>query len=96
MHEIAEKIGRPAALEQAAEECAELSQACLKLSRKLRGENSTPVDMMSLLDSICEEIADVQVCIEVIKSSGLINTKYIDKNRELKTERWKKRLNING
>lgn len=95
MHEIVEKIGVPAVLEQAAEECAELNQACLKLSRKLRGENPTPVDMMTLLDQVCEEIADVEVCIEAIKSSGLFNTKYIDKNYKEKSERWKKRLNIN-
>jgi hypothetical protein len=40
---IVGKIGLPATLEQLAEECAELSQAALKLARLHRGENPTPV-----------------------------------------------------
>lgn len=39
---IIETIGEPALLEQLAEECSKLSQAALKLARKLRGENPTP------------------------------------------------------
>ena len=37
-----EQIGLPAMLEQMAEETAELTQALLKYSRKLRNENPTP------------------------------------------------------
>ena len=42
-----EKIGKPAMLEQLAEEAAELSQAALKLARVIRNENPTPVTAMS-------------------------------------------------
>ena len=41
--EILEHVGEAAVLEQTAEECAELAHACLKMARKLRGENPTPV-----------------------------------------------------
>ena len=38
---ILECIGPAAMLEQMAEEAAELSKACLKLARVIRGENPT-------------------------------------------------------
>lgn len=41
--QVIEAIGLPAVLEQCAEELAELTQASLKMARKLRGENPTPV-----------------------------------------------------
>lgn len=34
---IIDKIGTPAMLEQCAEECAELGQACLKLGKETQG-----------------------------------------------------------
>ena len=36
MKTIIERIGKPALLEQTAEECAELAHACLKEARRLR------------------------------------------------------------
>lgn len=39
---IVDYIGKAALLEQTAEEASELSQACLKMARKIRGENPTP------------------------------------------------------
>lgn len=92
MQEIINKIGVPALLEQTAEECAELNQACLKLSRKFRGENPTPVDMLTLVDNVCEEIADVQLCIDAIMESGIVNTNRVDAVYKRKYERWKNRL----
>ena len=38
--QVIEAIGLPAVLEQCAEELAELTQAALKMARKLRGEKS--------------------------------------------------------
>jgi NTP pyrophosphatase (non-canonical NTP hydrolase) len=67
MKTILDIIGAPAALEQCAEECSELAQACLKLARKLRGENPTPKDESVLYASLEEEIADVYLCLEIIK-----------------------------
>lgn len=42
-NDIVLKLPKAALLEQAAEEAAELAQACLKLARVYRGENPTPV-----------------------------------------------------
>ena len=67
MKTILDIIGAPAALEQCAEECSELAQACLKLARKLRGENPTPKDESALYAALEEEIADVYLCLEVVK-----------------------------
>ena len=36
MKTIVDRIGKPAMLEQTAEECAELAHACLKEARRLR------------------------------------------------------------
>lgn len=61
---LREEIGYPAMLEQTAEECTELAQACLKLSRVLRNENPTPKPRREIFDNIYEEVADVQICVE--------------------------------
>jgi len=37
MKSIVDRIGKPALLEQTAEECTELAHACLKEARRLRG-----------------------------------------------------------
>ena len=63
---IVEEIGLPACLESLAEECSELSQAALKLSRKLRDENPTPCTWDSCIDSLKEEIQDVLNVLHVI------------------------------
>ena len=59
---IVEYIGEAALLEQTAEEASELSQACLKMARKIRGENPTPKDTNDILENLNEEIADVILC----------------------------------
>ena len=95
MDKIVNEIGVSALLEQTAEECAELGQACLKASRKFRGENPTPTNVMTILENVCEEMADVLLCIEVVKDSGIINPQIVDQYYNAKLERWKQRLNIN-
>ena len=61
---LIEKIGKPAMLEQTAEECVELAHACLKLARYYRDENKVyGKTEEELLDNIAEEIADVNICI---------------------------------
>lgn len=59
---IIERIGKPAALEQLAEEATELAQAALKYARKLRGENYTPKTIDELTANLVEEYTDVIVC----------------------------------
>lgn len=48
---------------QLSEECAELSQAALKLRRAITGNNPTPVCAEDAEDAMQEEIADVLLCI---------------------------------
>ena len=57
-----EKIGKPAMLEQLAEEAAELSQAALKLARGIRNENPTPVTQGEAQKRLIEEWTDVYQC----------------------------------
>ena len=57
-----EKIGKPAMLEQMAEEAAELSQAALKLVRVIRNENPTPVTQGEAQKCLIEEWTDVYQC----------------------------------
>lgn len=70
MTTITEKIGTPALLEQTAEECCELAQACLKMARKLRDENPTPKSIEDIQDGLIEEIADVQLCLELLETEA--------------------------
>lgn len=71
---ISDYIGLPAMLEQTAEECAELSFACLKLARLLRGENKVHGRTEEeLVYALTEECADTFICID-----ELIHIKAID------------------
>lgn len=85
-------IPNPALYEQLAEECVELSQACLKKARKIRGENYTPRTEREIDNQIIEEISDVILCIETIPLYGdneIVNRKlnrWIERN-ESKNEK---------
>lgn len=89
---VIDKIGIPALLEQTAEECTELAQACLKLARKMRGNNPTPKDGPELIENLKEEVADVVVCIELLADDGIIDISNIIDISEAKEKRWMKRL----
>ena len=72
--DLVNAIGVPAMLEQTAEEASELAQACLKLARYYRGENKVHGKNKSeLKDNLAEEIADVNLCIQIITSILSIN-----------------------
>ena len=90
--EIIKEIGMPAMLEQCAEECAELSHACLKLSRHIRYENPTPVDLDTAQANLIEEIADVYLCIHEIATHYKGGVGLVLDIREKKLKRWEKRL----
>lgn len=64
---LIEKIGKAAMLEQAAEECAELAQACLKAARYLRGENPTTKPADEIYKNLTEEMADVIICLDELE-----------------------------
>ena len=88
---LIEQIGMTEMLNQTAEEASELSQACLKLSRKIRGINYTPKTKQELIDNLYEEIADVEICIEELKSE--ISKEEIEKWKEIKRSKVKARIN---
>lgn len=90
---IVDKIGVPALLEQTAEECCELAQACLKMARKLRDENPTPKSVDDIRDDLVEEMADVQLCLMELMNTTDITTEQEVINLEArKFRRWLKRL----
>lgn len=89
---IIDKIGIPALLEQTAEECTELAQACLKLARKIRGNNPTPKDVPELIENLEEEGADVVICIESLADDGIIDIDNVNDISEAKEKRWMKRI----
>ena len=87
-----ETIGRPAMLEQLAEECSELAQAALKTARFLRGENPTDRTKMQCLQSLTEEMADVKVCMERLEGSDLCDSERIRRTMEQKKARAERRV----
>lgn len=84
---IRDIIGRPAAVEQMAEEATELAQAALKYARTLRKENPTPVTMEEAWERVKEEFADLLVCADVVGLQPDVKTMYE------KRTRWVDRLN---
>lgn len=87
---IKSKIGKPAVLEQLAEECCELAQISLKRARILRGENPTPKTITETDANFLEEIADVLTCISVIADELDMNK--VRNVQKKKLNRWKKRI----
>ena len=81
-----EKIGRPAMLEQLAEEASELAQACLKLARKERGENPTPKSKAECERELIEEFTDVIQCARELKIE--IDEEQIEEKAERFKVRW--------
>lgn len=73
--------------EQLAEECVELAHACLKKSRKLRDENSTPLSDKKIDIAIVEEFTDVMVACDMLPHVHVDNKLYHDK-----VVRWSERL----
>ena len=87
-------IGDAAMLEQTAEECSELSKACLKMARLIRGENKVYKTKQELYDNLVEEAADVKICLDELIEGLLIfrndfDNKVVDKQLR-KTERLRK------
>ena len=88
---IARKIGEDGLLVQTAKECAELSKEVLKLARILRGDNPTPKSKAWVLQDVIEEIADVSLCIDILKET-LGCYKSVDEIKEEKCNRWIERI----
>ena len=93
MKPLVDYIGKPALLEQTAEECLELAFACLKLARYMRGENKVHGRTMSeMVDSIHEEIADVGITIDELVNAGMVHSDTVWTIEEMKRKRMAKRF----
>ena len=77
---------------QCAEEGSELSKACIKLARKIRDKNPTPLTEREILNNITEEVADVMLCIDILLYSGVIDTDEVAKIMIDKEKRWLNRI----
>lgn len=90
------KLSKAAILENCAEECAELNHACLKMARKIRGENPTPKTIEEIKENLIEELADVALTMSAVISALDLNMSEIENLVGYKTTRWKHRLEKAG
>lgn len=66
IREINKRVPVAAMYEQFAEECAELTQAALKMARHLRGENPTPMTEEQIKHNLIEEASDVHLVSQIL------------------------------
>ena len=90
--DVYRKIGTPALLELAAEEATELAHACLKMARKLRDENPTPMDEKDIKDKVAEEVADVYLCVDSVLYALNISARQVLDIEAEKKKRWRERM----
>lgn len=96
-HNLTKVIGKPAMLEQTAEECMEMAFACMKLARMMRGENKLwGHTEPELVCNIEDEMADLLVCFEELQSHCGIDSKCVDHNYEYKLTRMRDRITENA
>jgi NTP pyrophosphatase (non-canonical NTP hydrolase) len=88
---ISDNLGREEILCQLAEECAELSQAALKLRRAYSGKNPTPVTIQKAIDNLLEEIADVRLCVETLFLTPA-EEETVSRTINQKVKRWSERI----
>lgn len=89
---LCDVIGEPAMLEQTAEECTELAQACLKYARYLRGENKVHKPIHAIRANFHEELADVSICVDEMISHHFVDVEKVRACEKFKRERMRKRL----
>ena len=86
-------------LEQLAEEAAELAQAALKLIRAMPdSDNPTPIEIEKAWGNVLEEMADVQLCFDVLieerpEGEQCAFREDIELVKRAKRLRWIERLN---
>lgn len=89
---LCDAIGTPALLEQTAEECTELAQACLKYARYLRAENKVHKPLHTIKANFNEELADVAICIDELANGRLIDAHAVEECKQFKYKRMKERM----
>ena len=77
---------------QLAEECNELGKAALKLRRALNGKNYTPVTEEQARADLLEEMADVELCLEVLGLNTASFAQLVGEIWAEKLPRWTSRL----
>lgn len=87
---ITDKVPQTELLAQLAEEAVELAHAALKLRRTYDDTNPTPVTSREAFEKLKEELADVQLLVNVLgfHQHGL----EICRTMQTKLERWAQRL----
>lgn len=86
---VAKHLGKDEMLLQLAEECAELSQACLKMVRASKG--LTPKSISECQDNLAEELNDVRVCMELVEKLIPKLEQREQWYKEYKADRWYRR-----
>lgn len=98
LKKIFNAIKTKAILEQLIEELGELVQASAKHLRIMRGVNPTPITHSENTENIQEEIADVQICIDLtiqsLRCDSVKTQKEIEFIKQQKLSRWLDRLEI--
>lgn len=93
---INQQIGVEDLLLALAEEASEVSQAALKLHRKVYGKNPTPVSTIEASRNLLEEIEDIMLCWSVLRQQGVKDTIpwecCLTRLQEQKLDRWVQRL----
>lgn len=88
--DICMKLGLEELLGQLTEECGELVQAAQKVRRAING--TTPVSLDAAKKHLCEECADVALCIDTLTRMGLVDENGIQFIGRYKNDRWHKRI----
>lgn len=86
---ISDSISEHRLYEQLAEECCELAQAALKMSRYLQEEDSVAMTKEEIYSKLDEEMTDVFVCLDTLYRRPNIDMELAAK----KANRWKDRIN---
>ena len=87
---VKDRLSQEELLAQLAEEASELTHAALKLRRVLDGTNPSPVFIPAAYAAVKEEIADVQLLIQIV---GLhIEPGELEAIMNEKLLRWQRRL----
>lgn len=94
---IAVKMTEEALLRQIAEEAAELGHAALKLLRAMKQDSPTPVDKHTAVMHLLEEVADVQLAVDVWNvnrygDQSRVACSIVDDIVDDKRRRWLRRL----
>ena len=97
---VADNLPIDILIEQYVEELAELQQVCMKYVRKLRKINPTPVSITDIQKSIIAEMADVELCADLIKKEFNDSIRFMSDNvdidilsiKQTKANRWVQRI----